>query len=354
MIERRVLKDIAPRLRVILDEIPFIRAKRWKLQNGLARRRATTQIDLAVDLVVAGKPWRLLLEVKGSGEPRIVRTGIQQLQQYSRRGKRAYGVVAASYISPESRKLCGEAGIGFIDLAGNCRLVFDHVFIERVGVPNPRAERRPLRSIFAPKASRILRVLLENPKQQWKVQDLAHEARVSLGLAAKVKQRLLDLEFAREEEGGLLLVGADGLIRQWGTTHSYLKNDSLDCYGTGEVVKLERQLGEYCRENNVRYGLALFSGAARIAPFSRYARGFAYVEKDAAILAKGLGWKPVPSGANFTLLTPLDEGLWYGTREVDAESVVSDVQLYLDLVGYKGRGEEAANAILEQRLRPQW
>jgi hypothetical protein len=230
MTERRVLKDIAPRLRVILDEIPFIRAKRWKLQNGLARRRATTQIDLAVDLVVAGKPWRLLLEVKGSGEPRIVRTGIQQLQQYSRRGKRAYGVVAASYISPESRKLCGEAGIGFIDLAGNCRLVFDHVFIERVGVPNPRAERRPLRSIFAPKASRILRVLLENPKQQWKVQDLAHEARVSLGLAAKVKQRLLDLEFAREEEGGLLLVGADGLIRQWGTTHSYLKNDSLDCY----------------------------------------------------------------------------------------------------------------------------
>lgn len=354
MIECRVLKEIEPRLREILDEVPFVRAKRWKAQSRPARRRAATQIDLAVDLVAGGKAWQLLVEAKGSGEPRIVRAGIQQLQQYSRRGKRTYGVVAASYIGPESRKICRDAGIGFIDVAGNCRLVFDQVFVERLGAPNLVVERRPLRSIFAPKASRILRVLLEAPKRPWKVQDLAREARVSLGLAAKVKQRLLDLEFAREGEGGLLLVRAEELIRQWGATHSYLKSHSLDCYGPGEVANLERQLSDYCGQNSVRYGLALFSGAARVAPVARYARGFAYVQEDAAIVAKDLGWKPVPSGANFTLLIPLDDGLWYGTRDVDDESIVSDVQLYLDLVSYKGRGEEAANAILEQRLRLRW
>lgn len=35
----------------------------------------------------------------------------------------------------------------------------------------------------------------------------------------------------------------------------------------------------------------------------------------------------------------------------NGDVVVSNVQLYLDLASYKGRGEEAAVFILEQRLR---
>jgi hypothetical protein len=53
-----------------------------------------------------------------------------------------------------------QAGVGFIDLVGNCRLVFDKVYIERRGFPKPKAERRPLRSLFSPKASRVLRVVV--------------------------------------------------------------------------------------------------------------------------------------------------------------------------------------------------
>ena len=34
--------------------------------------------------------------------------------------------------------------------------------------------------------------------------------------------------------------------------------------------------------------------------------------------------------------------------------VVSDVQPYLDLVSYEGRGEEATVYILEQRVRSLW
>jgi tetrahydromethanopterin S-methyltransferase subunit G len=352
MTERKLLRDIESRLREILREVPFIRAKRW---TRFAQKKVGRQIDLVVDLVAGRKAWRLLVETKGSGEPRIVRGGIQQIRQLqSVEKKRTYGLVAASYLGPESRKLCRDANIGFIDLAGNCRLVFDQIFMEHLGAPNPVVERRPLRSIFTPKASRILRVLLEAPKKPWKVQELAREAKVSLGLTAKVKQRLLDLEFAREEKNGLLLVGAEELVRRWSAAYSFPKGDFLDCYGPGDVPRLERQLSDYCRQVNMRHGLALFSGAARVAPFARYARGFAYIQRDLASVAKDLGWKPVPSGANFTLLAPFDDGLWYGTRTLNGESIVSDLQLFLDLIGFKGRGEEAAEAILEQRLRPRW
>ena len=54
------------------------------------------------------------------------------------------------------------------------------------------------------------------------------------------------------------------------------------------------------------------------------------------------------------MLKPYDKGVFYGVQDVNGVSVVSDVQLYLDLKKYRGRGEEAAGYILDNRLRPAW
>jgi hypothetical protein len=64
--------------------------------------------------------------------------------------------------------------------------------------------------------------------------------------------------------------------------------------------------------------------------------------------------KEVTTGPNFSILEPYDDGVFYGSRTIKGIRVVSDVQLYVDLVNYKGRGEESAKFLLEQRLKPQW
>jgi hypothetical protein len=46
--------------------------------------------------------------------------------------------------------------------------------------------------------------------------------------------------------------------------------------------------------------------------------------------------------------------VFYGTRELEDAPIVSPVQLYLDLKQTKGRGEEAAAAILEEVIKPRW
>jgi len=342
--------QIKGRLQDVLEEVPFARLKGWKRE---AQVRGS-DVNLALDATVAGERWRLLVEIKQSGEPRFIRLAGQQLRTLPSEKKKTYGVIGAPYISPRTGEICKEAGIGFVDLAGNCRLAFGQVFIERQGFPNPKLERRPLRTLFAPKASRVLRVLLEDVKQSWQVQAMARQARVSLGLAFKVKQRLLDLEYAREEDEGLRLLRPEELLRQWAANYSYLKSNALDCFATGDPPALEQALSAYCRQQRIECALTLFSGAARVAPFARYSRGFAYAVGEAPKLARELGWNPVPSGANFTILTPYDEGLLYGARQVNGDVIVSDVQLYLDLASYKGRGEEAAAFILEQRLRSRW
>ena len=53
-----------------------------------------------------------------------------------------------------------------------------------------------------------------------------------------------------------------------------------------------------------------------------------------------------------SLIEPYDDGVFYAAHEVDGIGVVSPVQLYLDLQGARGRGEEAANAVFEQAIKP--
>jgi len=62
----------------------------------------------------------------------------------------------------------------------------------------------------------------------------------------------------------------------------------------------------------------------------------------------------VSSGANVSLIKPYDDGDYYGSRDVKGTRIVSPIQVYLDVFGFRGRGEEAAQALLDQVIRPAW
>jgi hypothetical protein len=111
------------------------------------------------------------------------------------------------------------------------------------------------------------------------------------------------------------------------------------------VAECEYQLAEACQRQGIRYALTAFSGAARLAPTVRYQRAIAYVDGDLNTLTDSLGWKPVASGANVSLLVPYDEGVFFDSREMDGTQLVTPVQIYLDLQSYRNRGQEAAQAI---------
>ena len=47
------------------------------------------------------------------------------------------------------------------------------------------------------------------------------------------------------------------------------------------------------------------------------------------------------------VVIPYDEGVFYGTRQLEGVKVASSVQLYVDLYNFAGRGEEASSKVLE-------
>jgi len=350
--ESEILPEVRERLRCLLLDVPFLKEVEEEATVGLYDR--LYRPDLLLSVVAGGRPWQIIVETKSVGEPRLVRSAIQQLKEYLAELKNAYGVVAAPYITDDTARICIKNGVGYIDLAGNCHLNFDRVYIDQRNYPNPSPERRQIRSLFAPKSSRILRVMLVNPKRAWQVQELASEANVSLGLASRIKERLLNLEFASEVNRTITLIRPEELLVKWAANYTYRKNMVYNHFTFEDPKQMERRLAMYCDKNRVPYALTMFSGADLVAPFARYTRGFAYVGRDIRGLAEELAMKEVTSGPTFTILDPYDEGVFYASRNMEGLKVVCDVQLYLDLVGYKGRGEESAQFLLEQRMKPQW
>lgn len=348
--EKELLKKAEKNIMSVLSDITFLELKESKANVRIDNK----EVDFVLSTLISGKPAKFIIEVKSQGEPRLVRMAIAQLKEYLKSFKDSYGILVAPYLSDTSRQICKEARIGCIDLAGNAFLSFKNVFIDRSGRPNPFTVIRLSKSVFSPKSSRILRVLLSEPSKRWYVENLSKEAGISIGLTSRVKQALLSEEWIKEENKSFRLAKPQEVLNQWVNNYSYEKNQGFLFYSGLSEDQLEAAIKKECEKRKYRYGLALFSGARKVAPFVRFMRFFSYIDGNIEEIAKALQLKKVETGANVTLLQPYDEGVFSGLQDINGISVVSDIQLYLDLKNFKGRGEEAAQAIFEQRIKTKW
>ena len=322
-----------------LKEIPFLQLM------DISPAEEASGPDFRVDARLQNRPLTILVEYKSSGQPRLAREAALQIKEYLARGLGDYGIFTAPYISPEAAAVCKKAGIGYLDLAGNCLLSFETIFIQREGKPNSNLKRRQLRSLYSAKAERILRVLLTQPQIGWKTETLAEAAQVSFGQVSNVKKFLADREWLSDKETGIRLSNPKTVLDEWALQYRFRRNQVVDYYTLNEMNETEYQLAEACQKKGMRYALTAFSGAARLAPAVRYQRAMTYVDGDLDSLADSLGWKQVSSGANVSLLVPYDEGVFFDSREIDEMVIATPVQIYLDLQSQRGRGQEAAEAI---------
>ena len=286
-------------IRTCLEGVPFIKINEILKNTGPTHLRP----DLWIKLAVSYGEQDLIAEVKSSGEPRLVREAAAQLLKYRYSAPPGtYGVLVAPFISPRAAEICAEEKIGHVDLSGNCLLSFGQVYIERKGRPNLFAQKRDLRSLYSPKAERVLRVLLSNPQGFWKLQKLAEEAKVSLGQVSKVKKILGDLEWIEPEHGRIQLIKPIELLSDWAANYDSRRNVVRDYYTLKKPYEFEADLAELCAQRGIEYALTGFSAAARLAPAVRHQRAMAYVNLPQEDIAPLLGLKEVTSGANVSLI----------------------------------------------------
>src|SRR5262249_55245787 len=137
----------------------------------------------------------LICETRSLGEPRYLREAITRLRELRPHVPGAYPIVAAPYISPQSAALVRRNACGYLDLSGHCYLAFDNGLIQKEGRPNSGRVRRPLKTLFAPRATRVVRALLVERDRPWRLDELGRAVEVSLGHAHNVIKRLEDLDW---------------------------------------------------------------------------------------------------------------------------------------------------------------
>jgi hypothetical protein len=225
-------------LKQCLGKVTFVQIKDVREKPVLKG----ASVDFAMHLNVSGKKQVMAVAVKRTGQPKAAREAVNGLLRWLSLNSSAYGVFMAPYISEQTAEICSREGVGYCDFAGNCSLTFGGVYIEKSGNPNPLSEKRDLRSLYSPKAARVLMVILNNPRKNWKMQDLANEAEVSLGQVANVKKLLDGRELIEKTDNGFTLKEPFSLVSGWSGNYTYRKNRVREFYSLKNIPEIETEI----------------------------------------------------------------------------------------------------------------
>ena len=304
-----------------------------------------------------GIKQKLYVEIKSRGERRFVEAFIQRIAGHA---KPCECVLIAPYFSEQSCALLKERGYGFMDLSGNCHIAVESIYIHVSGQPNKYAHEKRNGKYFdrgSNAASKVLRTMLNDPVKVWQVKELTEESDTSLGTVSNIKRFLLDNAWAEEVKlsaaraAGFRLRNIEELIKAWAVEYRKRAGDIMEYYTLDSIPEFESSAARGREEHGGIVCLGGFSAAARYAPTVRYNRAEVYVDyQDLSEFLKDMELKAVSSGGNVLVRLATDDVEWMYTREIRGASVTSPIQTILDLMTHSGRGEEAAEAIIQKEF----
>lgn len=357
---------LASKLRELLGGIRWLRG--WRVEQVGSRPNA--RFDLVAKLPLRGRAVTLYVECKGEMRPSTFHNLIGREIPSSGRALAAVPVLAMPFVSSRLADLCIQHGWSWYDLAGNCHLdVPRAIHIERRGFQPVHRMPRPRANFGTPEAGRVIRALLarENTGRRWTQREMqAHFGprgnipEPSLGLVNKVVQHLRDEAFIEVfEGGGFGLRDPLKLLFAWRDAYRFDRHERRGYFSLLQGKRLREALYNLALYAGGLAAYAAFSAAEFQAPHVRQPKTWIYVRRDFLARFEALAEaKPVETGENVVVLLPDDDGVFYlgegGTVGDRQMGCTNPVQTYVDLFHSGGRGEEAAEAVLEQRLKPEW
>lgn len=360
--EAALAKVLAAKLEELLRGVPWLRG--WQV------RRAGGAADAGYDLLVTlplptGGRAALCVECKREMRPSMFRMLAAKTFSPPGRPRIVVPVLALPWTSPRVAELCAEHGWSWFDLAGNHRLDLPGLLrLQRTGNEPVHERPRPAANLSTSEAGRIIRALLlpEHFGMRWTQREMQRQCQpnVSLGLVNKVVRHLLDEAFIEVgRDGGFRLRDPLKLLFAWRDAYRFDRHERRAYFTLLQGEKLREALTGLGLRTGGFATYAAFSAAEIQAPHVRQPKTWLYVrESDVPAFEELAEAKQVDSGENLVALVPDDEGVFYlcdgGAMNGDRLGCTNAVQTYVDLCHCGGRGEEAAEALLNQRLKPEW
>lgn len=266
-------------------------------------------------------------------------------------------LVLAPVLGEQLAKDLRAAGINHADLNGKLYLNLDEpaLILDRPGggarrFANPVSEL----DVFALKSTRLLRTLLARRDVTWTQAALTERSGLSRGLVSRLVRALgaggylkPEIPATRQQAGSWRLADFDRLLDAWRERDDWVARTHVQEYSvlTGDVQELAGNMHAALRGGLAAGDWAFTQWfAARLRrPYTDSPVVSVYVRRPVEPALRFA--RPVDQGGNLWLIVPKDAGVLRETQTVQGFPLVSDVQIYLDLLQVAGRGPEQAEEL---------
>jgi len=277
-----------------------------------------------------------------------------QIVQQSRAAHDGYLLLVAGATTADAREILERHGVAVVDGLGNAHVELPGFVLHteaqrgRADTPRPQTHTR-----LAGKAGVGAQALLLQPEREWKVQDLAAEAGISVGLAHRVLVRLETEGLVAAEGAGPRRVrrvaDATALLDLWAEENTDRAVRRVRAYRLArEPRELAGAVSAGLDAAGIDHAVTGAAAAARIAPFvTAVPVAEIWIDSVASLeeAAAAAGAEAVESGHNLAFVQANgDEPLAF-RRQVDGIWAVNSFRLFYDLRNDPRRGHEQAETL---------
>lgn len=347
-----------------------LRAKVIQSEYRLALPEGQIQVDLIVEFAIDSSNLRVgsAIECRSRVSPLEVQLIAQRLKRASEALRLILPTVtlapclmiAAPYLSEATQDACKTLGLGYIDLSGNLYLASNGIHFD---ILKPSKQFKPdhgVKGIYTGKSRRILRTLLCQPGQRFRLENIATEAHTSVAQVSYVMRRLEEDRLVERDKSGTILTKPGKVLKTLATeaANDYRRNRKISyAISADNASSTLGRLVNYFNARPIEYAFTLFSGLENYEQQVLENLSAVYVSIDPQQVTEDMRLPISSRGANLYIMQPppLDDtamgGVFYKARVLaNGTKAVNLVQAYLDFTYYPGRGEEQARFIFDRLL----
>lgn len=216
-------------------------------------------------------------------------------------------------------------------------------------------QRRLVKNIFSDRSSLVSRALLREPEKKWTLPELEKED-VSIGLASDVLSKAEAQGYVERVIKGpnsyTRLIRKDALLKDWLSAYSFERNDHVYHLSTDkDFLKI---CHHFLKQKKISYALTLYSASRLISPYVKDDRHFVYLDLERddfpgflKEMASQLNLYKLVQGGNVCFAVPFYRSSVFRDSIVKkGYSIVSHLQLYLDLMTFPPTGLEEAEHLI--------
>ncbi len=243
-----------------------------------------------------------------------------------------------------------QQGIHHADLNGRLYLQTPWLVLDRRPVGSRYRNPSSTVDVFSLKSSRIPRALLAQREKRWTQEELAERTMISRGLVSRILKTLQEegwvtqvTKASRTQSARYVLSDFDRLLEAWRKADRWTDRVTLQQFSVliSDLDEIARKVTDLAGSDETAF--TQWYAAHLRQPHTTPPVVSAYVIYQRH-LDLPLGRK-VNSGGNLWLMYPNDDGLFLETQRVGGKKLVTDAQIYLDLIEMGQRGPDQAEAL---------